>query len=176
MRVDLNSYCKDMNWIKRGGASRRVLWVSYLLKALCCQSTPSWLKVLGWWKWWPMRLYCHLLGLVPFPFPFPRPRPSPSPIRLTVLKQINKTFRTKIQSGFPGPFPLKPQAQPLSSVSTLKEMCESEIKYFRWSIFTRDELRYLRWVNYILNNCFFVWRRVSKDTYIHLTRKKMVYD
>ena len=35
-----------------------------LLKALCCQSAPSWLKlgmvVVGGW---PVRLYCHLLGL-----------------------------------------------------------------------------------------------------------------
>ena len=25
---------------------------TFLLKALCCQATPSWLKVGGWWWWW----------------------------------------------------------------------------------------------------------------------------
>ena len=34
---------------------------TYLLKALCCQTSPSWLKVMG--GWWPRALYCHLLGL-----------------------------------------------------------------------------------------------------------------
>ena len=47
-------------WMGRGDHPK-----SFLLKALCCQISPSRLKVLGWWPW---ALYCHLLGL-PFPFP-----------------------------------------------------------------------------------------------------------
>ena len=95
---------------------------TYLLKALCCESTPSWLKVVWWWWWWwPRALYCHLLGLgigelsifhshfpisiFPFPFPIPnspspsqspvpnpRPRPSPSPSRLTISNKHITNF------------------------------------------------------------------------------------
>ena len=38
---------------------------TFLLKALCCQSAPSCVKVMGGGGggWWPMRFYCHLLGL-----------------------------------------------------------------------------------------------------------------
>ena len=34
-------------WMGRGDHPE-----TYLLKALFCQSTPSWLKVVGWWWWW----------------------------------------------------------------------------------------------------------------------------
>ena len=68
---------------------------TFLLKALCCQPPPSWVKVGGWvvetcrWlcgdvqaamQWWPIRLCCHLQGLgvlsisqshCPFPIPVP---------------------------------------------------------------------------------------------------------
>ena len=40
---------------------------TFLLEALCCQSAPSWLKVRG--GWWPVRFYCHLLGLGVFSIP-----------------------------------------------------------------------------------------------------------
>ena len=63
---------------------------TFLVRALFCQSTPSWLKDMGgnvqaamWW--WPVRLYCQLLGLgVPIPIPIP----SPSPSRLTIVYNL----------------------------------------------------------------------------------------
>ena len=49
---------------------------TYLLKALVCQSTPSWLWVGG--EWWPMRLHwhCHLLGLGVLSISHPHPHPQ----------------------------------------------------------------------------------------------------
>ena len=52
---------------------------TFLLKALCCQAAPSWLKV-GWWSvgGWPQAFYCHLLGLGYSLFPISQvPVPSP---------------------------------------------------------------------------------------------------
>ena len=48
---------------------------TFLLKALCCQITPSWLKVMGggWW-WGPPGLYCHLLGLGIHSIPISHPQ------------------------------------------------------------------------------------------------------
>ena len=84
---------------------------TYLLKALCCQSAPSWLKV-RWWVGggWPWGLYCHLLELgvgvlsishshfpIPnsqFPSLVPNPRPRPSPSRLTIIPQDNLRRRS----------------------------------------------------------------------------------
>ncbi len=81
-------------WMGRGDHPE-----TFLLKALCCQITASWLKVRGGGGgWWPRALYCHLLGLgigvlsislfpisiFPFPIPnshlqFPSPVPNPCP-------------------------------------------------------------------------------------------------
>ena len=69
---------------------------TFLLKALCCQSTPSPLKVRGWvgGGWWPRAFYCQhwdwRVSILDSRFsilysPFYSQVPSPSPSRLTIL-------------------------------------------------------------------------------------------
>ena len=47
---------------------------TFLLKALCCHRSPSWLKVMGGWWWWVVA--CEIIMSSPgtlFPFPIPVP-------------------------------------------------------------------------------------------------------
>ena len=59
---------------------------TFLLKALCCQCPPSWVKVVGGGGGggWVMRLYCQHWDCFDSRFSIPSPSPSPSPSRLTI--------------------------------------------------------------------------------------------
>ena len=51
---------------------------TFLLKALCCQSAPSWVRVVGWWWWVAHEIILSSPGSgVTFQFLFPIPNPSP---------------------------------------------------------------------------------------------------
>ena len=70
---------------------------TFLQKALCCQTAPSWLKVRGggWWEVAHEILLSALgLGVVSILYSIPRSQvPSPSPSRLTILLcQYNQLF------------------------------------------------------------------------------------
>ena len=68
-----------LSWMGQGDHTE-----TFLLKALCCQSTPSWLKVMGWVVGgWPRALYCQHWDCFDSRFSIPSPIPSPSPSRLT---------------------------------------------------------------------------------------------
>jgi len=72
---------------------------TYLLKAVFCQSTPSWLKVRGWWvvaheiilsspgTGGRGTLYFHSHFPFPSPIPIPIPIPilNPSPVKYKVV-------------------------------------------------------------------------------------------
>ena len=65
---------------------------TFQLKALCCQDTPSWLKVVGGRRWrWVVAneillsaLGLGVLSILYFLFYSQVPVPSPSPSRLTI--------------------------------------------------------------------------------------------